>query len=101
MPDERYNNHLIVRVPFRDSDWLPEYCQHCNYYFSEDSLYFYDVCDRNGIILDEETGFCSSDCCRGYIDILNRDRNTTYSERPHFPDLDPHYVEMQEEATED
>lgn len=100
MPDERYNNHLIVRVPFRDSDWLPETCHYCHYHFSDDSLDFYDVCDRNGIILDEETGFCSPDCSREYIDILNRNNNTDY-ERPYFADLDPHYVEMQEEATED
>lgn len=98
--DERYGNHVITRVPFRDSDWLPEVCHLCDYHFGDETLYFYDVCDRNYQILDDQTGFCSSDCCRDYIDTLNEGINANY-ERPHFPNLDLHYVEMQEEATED
>lgn len=100
MPDERYANYLIVRVPFSDSIWLPETCHNCHYYFSDDSLYFFDVCYLNGLVLNDAMGFCSSVCCREYIDVLNEGIHANY-ERPYFHDLDPHYVEMQEEATED
>ena len=97
MPSLRipYRNMYAVRVNWCESDWRPEECHACGYAFDHENPpnVFYDVQRSNGVIVNEDNGYCSVICCEHEIDRMIQN-----GEIPNFENLDG---DTQEEETED
>jgi len=98
---EQFRGMVTARVNWNESDWTPEECHWCGTNFDSDydeeirPRYFYDVQRSNGVIVNEDHGYCSIICARSEIS-----RMIDEGEAPNFSSNAEANDTQEEETTE-